>query len=135
MSPQRFTTEEANRLIPRLSEILAPLQEKKRELDALQAKLLEFVRQMSGNGHILERRVNETRMEAEKTAAALSDLIEMVNNLGCELKDIDLGLVDFRAVLGGREVYLCWKLGEDHVRWWHELDTGFGGRQPLEDTA
>ena len=51
---------------------------------------------------------------------------------GVVLRDLDRGLVDFPAVLEGREVYLCWELGEDEVGYWHDLDSGFGGRQPLD---
>ncbi len=51
---------------------------------------------------------------------------------GVVLRDLDRGLVDFPAVMDGREVYLCWELGEDEVTHWHNLDSGFGGRQPLE---
>jgi len=67
-----------------------------------------------------------------KAAAGLNHLIERVQEMDCELKDIDQGLVDFRAEREGREVYLCWKLGEPDIRWWHELDAGFAGRRPLE---
>ncbi len=51
---------------------------------------------------------------------------------GVVLRDLDRGLVDFPAVMDGREVYLCWELGEDEVTHWHDLESGFGGRQPLE---
>jgi len=53
--------------------------------------------------------------------------------MGIELKDPELGLVDFRSIREGREVYLCWQLGEEHLSFWHEIDTGFAGRQPLEE--
>jgi hypothetical protein len=48
------------------------------------------------------------------------------------VRDIDRGLIDFPAIRDGQEVYLCWELGEDRVAWWHELDAGYGGRQPLD---
>jgi hypothetical protein len=51
--------------------------------------------------------------------------------MGCELKGIEEGLIDFPSPREGRTVYLCWKLGEDSIGSWHELDTGFAGRQPL----
>jgi hypothetical protein len=52
--------------------------------------------------------------------------------MGIEVKDIDMGLVDFRSNMDGREVYLCWKLGEEHISFWHELHTGYASRQPLD---
>ena len=59
-------------------------------------------------------------------------LLVEVQATGIVLRDLDRGLVDFPAVLDGREVYLCWELGEDEIAYWHDLDAGFGGRQPLE---
>jgi len=63
----------------------------------------------------------------------MNGLIEKVQGMGVELKDVEVGLIDFRSIREGREVYLCWQLGEEHVTHWHELDTGFAGRQPLEE--
>ena len=135
MRPQRFTQEEANALLPRLSDILLQIQESKVKHDQLQEKAAEYAQRMSSNGHVIEKELNETRQELEQAAAALNSLIERVRELGCEVKDIDQGLVDFRTVREGREVYLCWKLGEPDVRWWHELETGFAGRRPLGSDA
>lgn len=135
MRPQRFTQEEANALLPRLSDILLQIQESKVKHDQLQEKAAEYAQRMSSNGHVIEKELNETRQELEQAATALNSLIERVRELGCEVKDIDQGLVDFRTVRDGREVYLCWKLGEPDVRWWHELETGFAGRRPLGSDA
>ena len=56
-------------------------------------------------------------------------------DLGIALKDRRLGLVDFPSELGGRQVWLCWRLGEPEVQFWHDLDAGFAGRQPLTPTG
>jgi hypothetical protein len=61
----------------------------------------------------------------------LDALVRKIHALGVQLKDINLGLLDFPALREGREVYLCWKYGEDEIRYWHEVDAGFSGRQPL----
>jgi hypothetical protein len=61
----------------------------------------------------------------------LSELREELEEIGCELKDYDLGLVDFPARLEGREIVLCWKLGEPAVAFWHEIDGGYSARQPI----
>lgn len=63
----------------------------------------------------------------------LESLLDEIRFLGVEVKDLERGLVDFRARRGGETVYLCWKLGEERVAFWHALDTGFRGRQPLEE--
>ncbi len=61
----------------------------------------------------------------------LDSLVRQIQAMGVELKDINLGLLDFPALREGRLVYLCWKYGEDEIGFWHEVDAGFGGRQPL----
>lgn len=132
MAPQNFTLEEANALLPRLSQIILQMQERKARHDQLQEKAAEYSGRMSSNGHIIEKDVNETRQELQKAAAELNSLIERVQEMGCEVKDIDQGLIDFRTEREGRDVYLCWKLGEPDIRWWHDLETGFAERQPLE---
>ncbi len=132
MRPRHFTLNEANALLPRLSDLLLQTQESKAKHDRLREKATEYAHRMSSNGHIIEKELNETRQELAKTTAELNSLMERVQELGCEVKDLDQGLVDFRAERHGREIYLCWKLGEPDVRWWHELETGFAERRPLE---
>jgi hypothetical protein len=65
------------------------------------------------------------------TATRLQTLIEELDEIGVELKGIDEGLVDFPSERDGRVINLCWRMGEETIAWWHELDTGFAGRQPL----
>ncbi|MBI2913377.1 MAG: DUF2203 domain-containing protein [Chloroflexi bacterium] len=135
MAPRRFSLDEAERLLPRLSGLLLRLQELKREHDQLQEQAREIEGKMASDGHLLEAGLNQARQAMVRAAAEVSALIEEVQALGCELKDIDQGLVDFRTVVDGREVYLCWKLGEPAIAWWHELQTGFAGRQPLPERS
>jgi hypothetical protein len=132
MAARRFTLDEANALLPRLSNVLLQVQESKAKHDQLQEEVEEYTARMSSNGHIIEKELNETRQELAKAATGLNTLIERVREMGCEVKDLDQGLVDFRTEREGREVYLCWKLGEPQIGWWHELETGFAGRRPLE---
>ena len=61
----------------------------------------------------------------------IHDSMQAVHEMGVIVKDLEQGLCDFPHMLGGRIVYLCWKLGEDHIEWWHEIDSGYAGRQPL----
>lgn len=132
MPPQRFTLDQASALLPRLTSILSQMQEVKARYDRFERQVEEASDRMASNGHVVEKDLNEARQELAKATAELKDFIERLQDMGCELKDIDQGLVDFRAEREGREVYLCWKLGEDDIRWWHDMDTGFAGRQPLE---
>jgi len=132
MRPRLFTLEEANALLPRLTDIFFQIQESKAKHDRLEEQAEEYAEHVSSNGHVVEKKLNETRQELAKAAAEVNSLIERVNDLGCDVKDIDEGLVDFRSEREGRDVYLCWKLGEPEIRWWHELETGFASRRPLE---
>jgi hypothetical protein len=83
----------------------------------------------------LQRRIAAYRRRATQPVAhEIEALLREIAELGVELKDPDRGLVDFRTVRRGREVYLCWQLGEgDRIAFWHDLDTGFAGRKIIED--
>ena len=83
----------------------------------------------------LQRRVAAYRRRpTDPVAREIEALLREIAELGAELKDPDRGLIDFRGSMRGREVYLCWKLGEgDRISFWHDLDTGFGGRRIIED--
>jgi hypothetical protein len=129
--PRYFTIEEATGLLPRLTEILLAMQARKRELDRLRQELAEAAAQAAGNGHLQERDLAQKRDAVEQAASTLSDMARQIADLGCELKGIDQGLIDFRAMREGREVYLCWRLGEGRIAFWHEVEAGFAGRQPL----
>lgn len=133
MARRRFTLEEAESLIPRLTTLILQMQERKQQHDRFQERVGEFEQKMGSNGHLVEAELNEARQEMGKAAAQVNSLIEKVEAMGCELKDIDEGLVDFRTMMESHEVYLCWKLGEPGIAWWHDLDRDFGGRQPLPE--
>lgn len=131
MAPQRFTLEEAESLLPNLTGLILRMQERKQEHERFHMRVLELEQKMAGNGHVGEGSLKEARLGMENAVAEVNGLVQEVEALGCELKDIDQGLVDFRSVMGEEEVYLCWKLGEPSIGWWHSLETGFAGRQPL----
>lgn len=83
----------------------------------------------------LQRRVTAYRRRpSDPVAQEIGALLKDIAELGVELKDPDRGLIDFRTKLRGREVYLCWQLGEgSHISYWHDLETGFAGRKLIED--
>jgi hypothetical protein len=131
---KHFTRAEAEALLPRVEPLLLDLQRLARELVQTLEAMAVLQEKMRGNGHAhvgeygrLHERSEELRAEAEAHAGELGEL-------GIELKDIESGLIDFPALREGRTVYLCWRLGEgERIHWWHELDAGFAGRQPLEE--
>jgi hypothetical protein len=131
MAPKRFTRHEADELLPYLAPALFKLQGLKRKHDELQARLGVTAGKSRSNGHGVDQEAARARREMEATAEQMGEILERVKEMGVELKDMDQGLIDFRTVREGRDVYLCWKLGEETVSFWHELDTGFAGRQPL----
>ena len=128
-----FTLEEANALVPRVRELFESIHERMERLGELQQQLESFrSRKRQGeHGDGESKLVADALGKAGSLSDEIRDLILEVQSIGCEVKDLGQGLVDFRAEREERVVYLCWKLGEDQIRFWHELDTGFAGRQPL----
>ncbi|MCX6022079.1 MAG: DUF2203 domain-containing protein [Chloroflexi bacterium] len=134
MQPRHFTPEQVNRLIPRLEELLAELRDARRELIAQERQFGRVMGQKAeGNGFHIEQenQAASLKSETDDSISRFRGLVQAVSDLGAEVKDPETGLVDFLGLLEGREVYLCWRLGEPECAWWHDLDTGFGGRQPL----
>lgn len=120
-----FTLEEANACLPRLRQLLEELQEVQREINASRPEVWPVLQKAIGNGG------NQRASELLKEFRRLERAVEGIQETGCLLKDAEQGLVDFLSRRDGREVYLCWRRGEDQIRCWHELHTGFAGRQPL----
>ena len=120
-----FTVEEANALLPKLQELLDDLT---RHRDALREKaphLEPILRAASANGG--GRVGSEYGVEAYNLYLA----IERIQELGVLLKDLDMGLLDFPHEREGRIVFLCWHPPEERVGYWHEIEAGYAGRQPL----
>ena len=133
MAARQFTLEEAEDLLPFLAPLLFKLRGLKAECDRLQGRMSDLGARTRTNGHSLTDDLGRLQSELQKAADQSNELVERINDMGCELKDIDRGLVDFRTVAGGREVYICWMLGEEHIAYWHDLDAGFDGRRPVEE--
>jgi hypothetical protein len=72
------------------------------------------------------------RFEHDKLAESLKASLERIQSTGCLIKDLDTGLLDFPAIINNEEVYLCWRLGEERIRFWHRQNEGFAGRKPLD---
>jgi hypothetical protein len=120
-----FTVEEANALLPKLQELLDDLI---RHRDALREKaphLEPILRAAGANGG--GRVGSEYGVEAYRLYLA----IERIQELGVILKDLDMGLLDFPHEREGRIVFLCWHPPEERVGFWHEIEAGYAGRQPL----
>lgn len=123
--PRYFTLDEANALLDTLRPLVGRMLEVRQKLLDLQPELEPVLRKALGNGG------SQVASQAAVIFEELRELVERIQDSGVELKDINSGLLDFRSLRGGREVYLCWRYGEDEISFWHDLDAGFAGRQPL----
>jgi hypothetical protein len=129
---RNFTPDEANELLPVVRLLVERMVEAKVALDAAQAEADEVATRISGNGGGLPpAQLAEVSAEVDRRAAELAGVLEQIQELGVVVKDLDTGLVDFPSVREGRNVLLCWRLGEDEVAFWHGYDDGFAGRRPL----
>ena len=131
--PRYYTLSEANAMLTPLTRLLNSMQQQAAQLAAIQRRKEQVKEKIRGNGH---RNPAEDQLVADLESQAESEIESLVSRLsdwGIELKDLSDGLVDFPAQREGRTVYLCWKLGEPEIAFWHELTTGFTGRQPVDD--
>ena len=122
---QYFTLQEANETL----NIIRPLMD---EVQVIRQKILEnqpeawpAIEKSAGNGG--NRALSNLVQDFEK----LDALVHQIQDTGAQIKDINTGLLDFSALKNGREVYLCWQHGEENIQYWHEIEAGFAGRQPI----
>lgn len=127
MSTKVFTLEEANRTLPLVKRIVGDIVVAHR---ALQERAAEFSAIDPEAGGADERR-GELRRQIDALTEQVNAYIGELHRLGCVFKGFEEGLVDFYTLRGDRPVFLCWKLGEDEIEWWHEMHAGYAGRQPL----
>jgi hypothetical protein len=127
-----FTVEQANACLPLVRRIAADIVALSRELLDRRRRLeqLKTGRNLGG-GDLYGDELVQIEEELEKDAEKLQGYLREIMDLGAEPKDALQGLVDFPAMLDGRLVYLCWKYDEPELLYWHELEAGFAGRQPL----
>ena len=131
--PRLFTLEEASSLLPTLRAILGDLHGATGALAEAQQALGEHVGGRSrSNGHAGPDPTTEGLATATEAAQdRVRRAVQAIAELGCELKDPQRGMVDFRTMRDGRVVYLCWLVEEPRIMYWHELRAGYMGRQPL----
>ena len=134
MTPTFFTPDEADRLLPRLEPLMRRLQAKRRQLRERQQVLEDFRARASRDGGVVpESHVADAKTESARLLAAIHEGVQQIESWGCVAKDLDHGLVDFLARRGQEQVFLCWRLGETEIRYWHGLQEGFAGRKPLQE--
>ncbi|MBL8291545.1 MAG: DUF2203 domain-containing protein [Bryobacterales bacterium] len=132
--PRYFRLEEATRLLTRVAPLIGQAVALKKAHDAAEEALQAINRKvaMSG-GMILDRRqLLEQRSQRQTTAQQLNEVLGEVEAIGCHVKDLDMGLIDFPSLYRGDEVCLCWRLGEKSIDFWHGTHEGFRGRKPID---
>lgn len=130
-----FTGEQANQMLPLVRAIVQDIVDLANDLRQRQERMTR-IRPGQGArlGDAYEEEFTQMQNDLARDAARLEEFIDELRKLGVELKGWD-GLVDFPGWVDGREVCLCWKLGEPEVAHWHEVDAGFAGRQKLTSVA
>lgn len=136
-SPKLFTVEEANQLLPQVGRILKQLRRYRDTIQRLdEQKAVEELSWLREDGTVspqAQSQITRLQKEMDEAVHAFELELEGLNRLGAQLKDLEEGLVDFFTAREDSLVYLCWKEGEDRIRHWHDLESGFPGRRPLTD--
>ena len=133
-----FTVEEANQRLPLVRAIVTDIVKLYEDVHDRRERLNRVRHSSAGlkTPSMYSEEVQQIEEELEKDIERLEEFANELEELGVELKDPVMGLVDFRTLFEGREVYLCWRLGEEEITHWHELNAGFQGRQSLlEDSV
>jgi hypothetical protein len=135
MSERTFTLEEAHALLPILESLLRTAIEGKKLIEAVDAELQEVAHRVFLNGGTLLKIVALARRKAERQKALqrVKDAVAEIHATGVQVKDLDIGLLDFPCVVSGEIVLLCWKLGENKITHWHSTTEGFAGRKLIDE--
>src|SRR5438067_12626890 len=127
-----FTPDEANAALAEVRLLAERMVAARHELADAQRRHAELLATIASNGGGVDAsELAEAGGEVERLAGEVVGAVQQIQDLGAVVKDVDTGLVDFPAVHRGRDVLLCWRLGEDEVGYWHDLESGFAGRRPL----
>jgi hypothetical protein len=140
-----YSIDAANDRLAELRPVLERLRAERSDLVALRDLAVDRISAVeargegSGRGELPspedDAELRRIRMRMQGIVDQMQAAVGQIDDWGITLREIETGLVDFPALVSGRQVWLCWRLGEDDVEWWHELTTGFGSRQPLSDLA
>ena len=131
---KRFTLNEAQALLPRVGELLRRAIHLKSEFDEAEQAIRVSTERIMMMGGVSVNHDSALASKSRRDAAAqgLRDGLEQLEETGCVVKDLDVGLVDFLTLYRGEEVCLCWKLGEPAIEYWHGQNEGFAGRKPID---
>jgi hypothetical protein len=132
--PKRFTLTEAERLLPEIETIIREAVSLKAQYQEAETDLRSFAQRVAMLGGVVVDRdaLLGRRAQRDRLGQSLKTAVEKIQGHGCLIKDLDIGLIDFPTLYHGQEVYLCWKMGEPGIRYWHDVREGFAGRKQID---
>jgi hypothetical protein len=135
MSTRTFTLQDAQMLLPTLESLLRTAIKSKQLIEEVDAELQDLAHRIFLNGGTLVKIVEVARRKAERERAVqrAKDAVAEIHATGVQVKDIDVGLLDFPCKVEGEILLLCWKLGEKKITHWHSPEEGFAGRKPIDE--
>ena len=135
MADRSFTLEEAQSLLPVLESLLRTAIDGKKLIEAVDAELQDLAHRVFLSGGLLVNIIQVARRKAEreKTIQCVKDTLAEIDATGVQVKDLEIGLLDFPCQVEGRTVLLCWKLGEKGIAHWHDTSEGFASRKPIDE--
>ena len=135
MSARTFTLDEAQMLLPVLESLLRNAISGKQLMEEVEAEMQELSHRIFLNGgtHVDVVAVARRKGERAKAEQRAKDALAEIDSIGVQVKDIDIGLLDFPCEVEGRTVLLCWKMGEKSITHWHGTEEGFAGRKPIDE--
>ncbi len=134
MTNKYFSREEAEQMLPLIEESLKQAQSQKQEVEALQSELANAASRIMilGGSRPPYSDLVKKKSERDEISAKIVETLGRIQQTGCLVKDLDEGLVDFPCLIEGQEAFLCWKLGEKRVDYWHGIEEGFAGRKRID---
>ncbi len=132
--PRFFTLVEAKLLLPEVEGLLRSLIQLKTEYERAGGELESLLQRIAVMGGTIPPRdkIGQLRDRKEAVKRGLESSFGKLHETGCQVKDVEIGLLDFPTLYHRREVYLCWRLGEESIAFWHEIEDGFRGRRPID---
>jgi hypothetical protein len=135
MPDRTFNLDEAHSLLPVLESLLRTAIGGKKLMEEVEAEMQELTHRIFLNGgtHVDVVAVARRKAERGKAEQRAKDALAEIDSIGVQVKDIDIGLLDFPCVVDGQVVLLCWKMGENSITHWHSTEEGFAGRKPIDE--
>jgi len=135
MPEKTFSLEEAQALLPVLESLLKTAIEGKNTAETIDGEFQEIAHRVFLQGGTLLKIVPLAKRKADRDKAVqtVKDAITEITAIGVQVKDLDMGLLDFPCEVDGQIILLCWKLGEKAITFWHGMEEGYAGRKPIDD--